>query len=79
MTGPRPLAHENGRVPDLAAKFVAEVTKTLGVQFVAEGGGNLRKTIGTEDIFHYAYAILHAPTYRTRYAEFLGWTSRDCP
>ena len=24
-----------------------------------------------EDIFHYIYAILHAPTYRQRYAEFL--------
>jgi len=24
-----------------------------------------------EDVFHYAYAIFHAPTYRTRYAPFL--------
>ncbi|MFH2103920.1 MAG: type ISP restriction/modification enzyme [Chloroflexota bacterium] len=24
-----------------------------------------------EDIFHYAYAVFHSPTYRTRYAEFL--------
>jgi type I restriction-modification system DNA methylase subunit len=24
-----------------------------------------------EDIFHYAYAIFHSPTYRSRYAEFL--------
>ncbi len=24
-----------------------------------------------EDIFHYIYAVLHSPTYRTRYAEFL--------
>ncbi|MFZ3081017.1 MAG: type ISP restriction/modification enzyme, partial [Bellilinea sp.] len=24
-----------------------------------------------EDVFHYAYAVFHSPTYRTRYAEFL--------
>jgi predicted helicase len=24
-----------------------------------------------EDIFHYAYAVLHSPSYRSRYAEFL--------
>ena len=33
--------------------------------------GDLRKTVGPEDMFHYAYAVFHCPTYRTRYAEFL--------
>jgi len=28
-------------------------------------------TFGPEDIFYYAYAVFHSPTYRTRYAEFL--------
>ena len=28
-------------------------------------------TFGPEDVFHYIYAILHSPTYRARYAEFL--------
>ncbi len=65
------FTHEDGRVPNLSAGFVEAVTKKLGVQFVPEGRGNLRKTIGPEDIFHYAYAVLHAPTYRTRYAESL--------
>jgi predicted helicase len=69
---PRDLfAHENDRVPNLSARFVDAVTTRLGVQFVAEGHGNLRKTIGPEDIFHYTYALFHSPTYRTRYAEFL--------
>ena len=27
--------------------------------------------ITPEDLFHYIYAVLHAPTYRSRYAEFL--------
>jgi predicted helicase len=65
------FAHENERVPNLSAKFVDALTTKLGVQFVAEGRGNLRKTVGPEDIFHYAYAVFHSPTYRTRYAEFL--------
>jgi hypothetical protein len=33
--------------------------------------GDLKTTFGAEDLFHYMYAILHSPTYRTRYAEFL--------
>ncbi len=33
----------------------------------AEGGG----WFGPEDLFYFAYAIFHSPTYRERYAEFL--------
>jgi predicted helicase len=33
--------------------------------------GDLQKTVGPEDVFHYAYAVFHSPTYRTRYTEFL--------
>jgi len=65
------FTHENDRVPNLSAGFVDAVTTKLGMEFIAEGCGNLRKTVGPEDIFHYAYAVLHSPTYRTRYAEFL--------
>jgi predicted helicase len=63
--------HEDGRVPNLSARFVADVTKRLGVRFVPDGRGNLRKTVGPEDVFHYAYAVFYSPAYRTRYAEFL--------
>lgn len=31
----------------------------------------LPKSITPEEIFNYAYAVFHSPTYRTRYAEFL--------
>jgi predicted helicase len=31
----------------------------------------LPQGIAPEDIFDYAYAVFHSPTYRTRYAEFL--------
>ena len=36
-----------------------------------DAGGTGEGTFGPEEIFHYIYAILHSPTYRTRYAEFL--------
>ena len=28
-------------------------------------------SVGPEDVFHYAYAVFHSPTYRSRYAELL--------
>jgi len=65
------VPHENGRRPNLSAEFVAEVARKLAMTFVPDGRGNRKKTFGPEDIFHYAYAIFHAPSYRQRYAEFL--------
>ncbi|MGA2031483.1 MAG: type ISP restriction/modification enzyme [Thermoguttaceae bacterium] len=68
---PNLFMHENGRAANLAAKFVDAITAKFGLRFVPDGRGNLRKTIGPEDIFHYVYAVFHSPTYRTRYADFL--------
>jgi hypothetical protein len=59
------------RHPNLSAEFVADVEKRLGLAFVRDGKGDLSKTFGPEDVFNYIYAVLHSPTYRTRYAEFL--------
>ena len=36
-----------------------------------DGRGDLAKTLGPRDLFDYIYAVLHAPGYRSRYAEFL--------
>lgn len=63
--------HDNGRRPNLSKEFVADCEAQLGLTFVPDGRGNLKKTFGPEDVFHYAYAIFHAPGYRERYAEFL--------
>jgi hypothetical protein len=63
--------HENGRRPNLSAAFISDIEQQLGLTFVPEGKGDLATTIGPEDIFHYIYALLHSPTYRERYAEFL--------
>ena len=62
---------KGGRRPNLTPKFVEEMAGRLGFTFVPDARGDLRETFGPEDVFHYIYAVLHSPTYRSRYAEFL--------
>lgn len=62
---------EKGRRPNLNLKFIEAISEKLGLEFVEDGKGDLKATFGPEDIFHYAYAVFHSPTYRSRYAEFL--------
>jgi predicted helicase len=47
------------KTPNLSPKFLEAFKEKLG------------KIPAPEQIFYYAYAIFHSPTYRTRYAEFL--------
>ena len=60
-----------GRFLNLAPNFIKVFAAKLKQKFVEDGGGDLKKTFGPEDIFHYAYAVFYSPTYRTRYAQFL--------
>ncbi len=62
---------KDSRRPNLKPDFVEELGANLDLNFIADGPGDLKKTFGPEDIFHYAYAVFHTPTYRKRYAEFL--------
>ncbi len=64
-------AGKDRRRPNLSVEFVAEFGDKLGLAFVPDGVGDLKKTFGPEDVFHYIYAVFHCPTYRSRYAEFL--------
>jgi len=59
------------REPNLNPDFIQTVSDKLGLTFIDDGKGDLEQTFGPEDIFNYAYAIFHSPTYRTRYTEFL--------
>jgi hypothetical protein len=43
----------------------------VGMAFVSDGKGDLKKTFGPEDLFGYIYGVFHSPGYRKRYAEFL--------
>jgi predicted helicase len=62
---------ETTRRPNLAPAFISAFSEKLGLQFIQDGEGDLKKKFGPEDVFYYAYAVFHSPTYRTRYAEFL--------
>jgi hypothetical protein len=65
-----------GRRANLNPKCVAEIQQRLALAFVPDGRGDLTTTFGPEDVFDYIYSVLHSPTYRSRYAEFL---KRDFP
>ncbi|RLD65415.1 MAG: hypothetical protein DRI95_08785 [Bacteroidetes bacterium] len=69
-----------GRKPNLNMEIVAEIANKLDLEFVAED--NERTLRGFEtlvglnkfapiDILDYIYAVLHSPTYRKKYKEFL--------
>jgi len=62
---------ETTRKPNLAPAFISAFSEKLGLLFIQDDMGDLKKTFGPEDVFYYAYAVFHSPTYRTRYAEFL--------
>jgi len=63
------------RTPNLNEKIVADIEKSLGLKFVAEKGTSTgsvsEKTFAPIDILDYIYAVLHSPTYREKYKEFL--------
>ncbi len=66
---PKLARHVNispGFLKTLAGKLSLPQTEPAG----------LPQGVTPEDIFHYAYAVFHSPTYRQRYAEFL---KRDFP
>jgi len=59
------------RRPNLNPEFIKVFSDKLGLTFIEDGKGDLKETFGPEDVFNYAYAVFHSPTYRTRYTEFL--------
>ena len=60
-----------GRKPNLSPEFIREFSSKLKMEFIPDGKGDLKNNFGPEDIFHYIYAVLHSPSYRERYADFL--------
>jgi predicted helicase len=57
------------KTPNLSPKFLSAVATAL--QLPQKGEHGLPAGLSPEDIFHYAYAVFHSPSYRSRYAEFL--------
>jgi predicted helicase len=68
---PGEMQFEEGRRPNLNPDFIKTFSSKLGLKFVEDGNGDLTETFGPEDVFNYAYAVFHSPTYRSRYVEFL--------
>ena len=77
------LLNEVVRIPNLNMEMVQKMADGLGLKFVTEkttppaGGGHPSKgelqnsEIAPIDILDYIYAVLHSPTYRETYKEFL--------
>ncbi|HXR66950.1 MAG TPA: type ISP restriction/modification enzyme, partial [Ktedonobacteraceae bacterium] len=59
------------RVANLAPVFLEEMRRRLALCWLPDGSGDLHTTFGPDDIFAYIYALLFAPCYRARYADFL--------
>ena len=66
-----PIDVLSGRRSNLNSDFITKLSHHLDLHFIPDGRGDLSQTFGPEDVFHYAYAVFHSPTYRTRYSEFL--------
>jgi predicted helicase len=61
-----------GQQGSLGKDFIQPKAEQIGLlDPVWDGRGDLAKTLGPRDLFDYIYAVLHAPGYRSRYAEFL--------
>jgi len=63
------MAILENRRPNLSPIFLKTLAETLKLPQTPPHG--LPEGVSPEDVFHYAYAVFHSPTYRQRYAEFL--------
>jgi len=71
----RQLSIDNVRRPNFTDKFLDVARLSTGLE-VVNGRGDLKKTLGVDDLLELIVATLHSPTYRSRYADHL---SRDFP
>jgi hypothetical protein len=62
---------EDGRRPNIMPDFAQALSEKVKLAFLPDGAGDFKTAFGPEDVLHYIYAVLHSPTYRRRYAEFL--------
>jgi len=57
--------------PNLSQKIVRAIEKTLGLSFIIQHYKTSNDEFSEVDILDYIYAVLHSPTYREKYKEFL--------
>jgi len=63
------LFSDENRKPNLNAAIIKEISQRIELQFTEEK--EAEDTFAPIDILDYIYAILHSPTYREKYKEFL--------
>jgi predicted helicase len=64
------IDQSNGRTPNLNIEIVKQISDNLGLTFTNEKE-TTKGTFAPIDIVDYIYAVLHSPTYREKYKEFL--------
>jgi predicted helicase len=64
------IEDKSERTPNLNQEMVAGIAKTLNLSFTNEKE-TTENTFAPIDILDYIYAVLHSPTYREKYKEFL--------
>lgn len=64
------LFNQQERTPNLNPEIVNRIAEKLGLKFTNEKE-NKKNTFAPIDILDYIYAVLHSPSYREKYKEFL--------
>ena len=64
------IGQTSERTPNLNAEIVQQIAEILGLTFTNEKE-TTENTFAPIDILDYIYAVLHSPTYREKYKEFL--------
>lgn len=67
----------NPRIPNLCQQIISKISENLSLQFINDHKSSEIENLPEQtyftplDILDYIYAILHKPSYRTKYKEFL--------
>lgn len=70
INGQQTIGQTEERTPNLKAEIVNQIAENLGLTFTNEKE-TTENTFAPIDILDYIYAVLHSPTYREKYKEFL--------
>ena len=68
--GQQSIDQSEERIPNLKAEIVKEIAEKLGLTFTSEKE-TTENTFAPIDILDYIYAVLHSPSYREKFKEFL--------
>jgi predicted helicase len=72
-SGQQSIGDTTERKPNLNMEIVGRIAERLGLAFVAElsAVAERSRSFAPIDLLDYIYAVLHSPTYREKYKEFL--------